>query len=500
MKAIEKIPTWIVVTLLTVAALVLRLLYLNSTDIAGDEPFSIFVAHFDLSEIIVYLSTGNNPPLFEVLLHFYIRVFGDSDFTLRLFPAILSSLTVGPIFLIGRKFFNGRVALIASVLFIFSIYQIRFAHEVRVYSFFSFITAWTIYSFLSTLDRPKSIKLWAILVLCNLVLIYSHFTAFYILLTELVCGILFLPKTHWKFLFGSLALTGVLFAPYLLVFIGRLGEVSSAGTWVTPPGLGELYGSINLMLNHRLTTLTVITSVVLGLALSRKTSLLERAKELLKQRKMLALFVWFILPYSLMFLCSTFFVPMFIDRYILYTSIPLFLCVAVVVNEAWSKSQWPLVGVFLIGCGSIATTNLNPSNNRKVGEAVEFVKNSQTESAVIYLCPDHYDLAFTFHYNRAWFSEMANKKGDSFQALSKRLNTNGIFPIRDKNELRINDINRIIYLDADSKFVLPDNHILETLQEELTLRETEHFEQIFDVYVFDRVLEEKEVNPTQMNE
>ncbi|MFT5020759.1 MAG: putative membrane-bound mannosyltransferase, partial [Polaribacter sp.] len=95
MKAIEKIPTWIVVTLLTVAALVLRLLYLNSTDIAGDEPFSIFVAHFDLSEIIAYLSTGNNPPLFEVLLHFYIRVFGDSDFTLRLFPAILSSLTVG---------------------------------------------------------------------------------------------------------------------------------------------------------------------------------------------------------------------------------------------------------------------------------------------------------------------------------------------------------------------------------------------------------------------
>ena len=142
MKALDKIPTWIVVTLLVIVALTIRLLYLNGTDIAGDEPFSIFVAQFDLSEILAYLSTGNNPPLFEVLLHFYIGWVGDSDFVLRLFPTVFSALTVIPIFLIGKRFFNGRVALMASILFIFSIYQIRFAHEIRVYSLFSLFTGW----------------------------------------------------------------------------------------------------------------------------------------------------------------------------------------------------------------------------------------------------------------------------------------------------------------------------------------------------------------------
>lgn len=493
MKALERIPTGTVVILLTVVALAVRVLHLNSTDIAGDEPFSVFVAQFGLSKIIAYLSTGNNPPLFEVLLHIYVNWFGDSDFNLRLLPAVFSAFTVIPVFLAGKRFFNTRVALMASLLFLFSIYQIRFAHEIRVYSFFSLVTAWTFYFFLSIVERPSSLRIWAAIVLCNVLLMYAHFTSFYILLTQFVCGIFFIPKRQWKYLFGSLALSGLFFSPYLLVFITRLDDVKSGGTWVVPPGLGELYGSINLMLNQRLTTLAVIATTALGLVLSRKTGILKIIKQMLSEPRVLAVFMWFFLPYSLMFLCSILFVPMFIDRYILYTSIPLFLSVAVLVDQAWCKAQWPIIGVLLIAFGSIATTNLNPPNNREIASAVQFVKNLKTENTEVYLCPDHYDLVFAFHFNRDWFNEMARDEGDPFQALNAHLNKNEIYPIRNKYEMLLRKGKRIIYLDADSKFVLPDNQILENIQQELNLTESAHFEQIFDVYVFDagRIQEEK---------
>ncbi len=42
---------------------------LTANSIALDEPFSIYVAQFEVSKIIAYLSTGNNPPLFEIILH-----------------------------------------------------------------------------------------------------------------------------------------------------------------------------------------------------------------------------------------------------------------------------------------------------------------------------------------------------------------------------------------------------------------------------------------------
>jgi mannosyltransferase len=500
LKVVERIPTWVLITVLTLTALILRLLYLNSTDIAGDEPFSIFVAQFELSKIISYLSTGNNPPLFEILLHFYIRLVGGSDFYLRLLPAIFSAVTVIPIILTGKKFFNTRVAIIASLLFIFSIFQIRFAHEVRVYSLFSLVTAWSLYFFLSVLQRPSSLKLWGLLVLCNVVLMYSHFTSFYVLLTEFVCGILFVPKARWKFLFVSLALSGLFFLPYILVFITRLNDVASSGTWVLPPSLGELYGSINLMLNQRITTLVVIITVWLGLVLSRETSVLEKVKEMYGQQKTLAVFAWFGLPYFLMFACSVLYVPMFIDRYILYTSIPLFLSVALVADQAWKNSPLPLLGVLLIGCGSFATTNLNPSNNREIGAAVDFVKELKTENSQVYLCPDHYNLAFAFHYNRSLFNEMARHKGDSFLELNEHLMANGIFPIRDKQQLNLGQKERIIYLDADSRFVLPESHILETLEDELSLKKIVHFEQIFDVYVFDQFSDKRATIPIQTSE
>lgn len=469
---------------LTAVAFGVRWLHLTSTDIAGDEPFSIFISQLNLGAMIRFLSTGNNPPLFEMVLHYWILWFGTSEVSLRLLPAIFGSLTVIPVFLAGKRFFNSGVAIIASILFVFSIYHIRFAHEIRVYSLFSLATAWTMYFFLSAIRNPRAWGNWIAVALCNVILLYSHFTSFYILLVEVGCGFLFVERKNWKFPIGALVASVVFYTPYLYTFILRFGDVSNNGTWVSPPGLGEVYGSVNLMLNQRLTTLAILVSIILGIGLTGKWNIKDWILKI-RNKAALTVLIWFVLPYSLMYLISVTFIPMFIDRYILYTSIPLFLTIGWITTLVWEETKWPWLGVLIIAIGSIATTNLNPPNNREIKKTVAFIDQRHNENSQVYICPDHFSLAYAFHHDRSLFNQVNPSSDEPIKEINDILMKNGIFPVSGVDELDLDNNGQVIFLDADSKFVLPDNKILETLHSQLHLVDSAHFHQIFDVYVFE---------------
>lgn len=470
---------------LTTIALLVRLVHLNSTDIAGDEPFSVFVAQLEPDSIIRFLSKGNNPPLFEILLHYWVSLFGNSDFSLRLPPTLISSLTVIPIFLTGKRFFNSSVAVMAGVFFSFSIFHIRFAHEVRVYSLFSLATAWSLYFFLSLIRKPDNRKVWMWLALSNVILLYSHFTSFYILLVEVVCGLLFIKPRYWKSIVIPLTVSALLYLPYLFYFLQRLGEVSSNGTWVRPPGWGEIYGSVNLLLNSRVTTVLILMSLAAGFVVQKRLKMRDFVSQAFSNKTGQTVLLWFAIPYILMFLVSITFIPMFIDRYILYTSIPLFLSIGWATTLIWERTDKIWLGTLLVCSASIVTTNPNPSNHRKIKSTVSFIERMSNDRTQVYICPAHFSLAFAFHYDRSILDQLASDYENPLSAVDKLLNEKGIFPINTTDSIHVDKANKVIYMDADSKFVLPGNGILETLQSQLTQVDSAHFHQIFDVYVFE---------------
>ncbi|MCF8277694.1 MAG: DUF6020 family protein [Flavobacteriales bacterium] len=483
----KQIPDWILSLALLALAFGVRILNINETDISGDEPFSLYVAQFDIVTIIRYLSSGNNPPLYEILLHYYVFYFGNNDLTVRLFPSILNALTVIPIFLTGLRFFNKRIALIAAGMFIFSTYHIRFSHEIRVYSLFSLFTAWALFYFLSTLSRPSEKLNWVGLVVCNIILLYSHFTAFYVLLVESILGLIVFRHEYWKRYLVSLMVVCVCYSPYLFTFLTRLTDVQNAGTWVSKPGIGEIYGGINLMLNQRLNTVSISMSIVLGMALTPKLFWSQQLNKAFFDRSGVSLAIWFCVPYLLMFLCSIYYIPMFIDRYVLYITIPLFLLVAWMIDLVYELSKMKWLGGLLIVIGSIATVNFNPPNNRQIKAAVDYVATWRDDNTNVYICPDLFDLAFAYHFNREWFyHNQPFEQSNPISTLDSILVANRIYPVRDSTQIVNSNGQRTIYLDADSKFVFPSNNLLQTFERQFELKDSTHFHQIFDVYVFEK--------------
>jgi len=75
-----------------------------------------------------------HPPLYYTLLHFWIKLTGDNPGDVRMLSAILGTLTIPVMFLLGRRLMGTTVGLLAALILALSPFHVRFAQETRMYT------------------------------------------------------------------------------------------------------------------------------------------------------------------------------------------------------------------------------------------------------------------------------------------------------------------------------------------------------------------------------
>jgi len=84
-----------------------------------------------------------NPPLFYWIEHI-ILWFGNSEFLLRIVPAVFGILTIPLFYLIGKEFIDEKVGIVMAAIATFSPFLILYSQEARAYSMMLFFISLTI--------------------------------------------------------------------------------------------------------------------------------------------------------------------------------------------------------------------------------------------------------------------------------------------------------------------------------------------------------------------
>ena len=416
---------------LLVVALVLRVWYIGKTDLGGDESFSLYMALQSLPDLVRMLCQGDNPPLWELLLHFWVKIFGISEVAIRSLSLIFSVLTIIPIYYLGEKHICRFSGIAASLFYCFSTFSIYLAHECRVYSLIGFCTASSVFLFISCIHRPKTFK-FILLTIANLMLMYGHYLSVWIIVMEFVIalGINPIRKKIWKpYLLHAAALL-VFFAPMFPVLFTRFFDSGVHGTWIAKTTSPEaLYDFLWRMCN--VPVITVFAIVILVTAFIRLIINVVKKECVFGNTGVLTL-LW-VLPLLVSFVLS-YFTGFFLDRYfyflfpIFYLSIAAYCLYLFPKRKALGISMMGLFAVAMaISCSPDSSTKRFSGWHSEIKPIVnQLVEAKEKENALVIL-PEYFDKQFTYYLDENHETFRTQSQPSNYYVYQDYLQSRGYF-------------------------------------------------------------------------
>ncbi len=247
-------------------AAIVRLACFGWADIGGDECFSLYYALKSPGDIVRVMAHGDNPPLWELLLHYWVIGFGANVPSIRMLSVIFSALTVVPLYLAGERHVGRGAGVAASLMYSFSTFSVFLAHDGRVYSLVAMLAAWSLNLFLSlaTDDRHRRSR-WVWLTVVDLLLLYSHYMAGWVPVVQ--CLLVFLLPSLRRHLWrGCLCHIGALllgYLPMLPVLYHRILDSGVHGTWVSrSSGIDSLYNMLMCFTNAPVVTVLALALIL----------------------------------------------------------------------------------------------------------------------------------------------------------------------------------------------------------------------------------------------
>jgi uncharacterized membrane protein len=142
---------------LMVLGAALRMLALDSKGLWLDEAFSVWLGNQSLGELFGWLvRVDQHPPLYYTLLHFWIGLFGDSAFAVRMLSALVGTLTIPVIYLLGKRLLGVSGGLLAAAVLTVSPFHVRFAQETRMYTLLTLNAALALLCLAILLTDPRA--------------------------------------------------------------------------------------------------------------------------------------------------------------------------------------------------------------------------------------------------------------------------------------------------------------------------------------------------------
>lgn len=436
------IPDSINLLIILVLGLALKLIFGIQKDLSNDEIFSIYHAQFNLQELFRELSTGNNPPFFEGLLHFWIKLFGIGSFSAR-FPSLIfsvfSSLLVYHIAnFISDK--NQKIGLLACLLFTLSSFYVDLQIESRAYSLMTCLILFNSYAFINLIQRNNE-KWWATCwIFASAIGYYTHFFTFWISIVQMIFLIIHFRKINLKIFVIGAVISGILFSPYLSILWNRFTDTEESGTWVKAASLNSFYFIIWQFCNSPLNAILFLSGFIGFSIVSVKS------KNILHQY----ISLWFWIPFGVMFFISLphkLSIPMFTERYVSFVFPAFFIGISIISIQLKSILQKKFLNCLPMICILLMIVSLKPKPSKNVflETTKESLKNWKTNSVI--LQPYYGAFSYLYYNEPETFKKFATS--NIYDHMENQLKEKNIFTTRMKSLKYLKPSSSIVFIKGE---------------------------------------------------
>ena len=385
MRAIISRP-WVLLLAILAVAFGVRIYQLANESAWWDEIVSLECLNApSMADFVRCERASDSPmtPVYFALAYYWSRLTSTSVTSMRLFSIFLSLLTLPVLYLLTRKLFDSHAGLIASLAFSLSLVHIYYAQEIRVYALVTLLALCSVYALWRALEEEKALW-WGLHLLANALLVFTHFFTLLLLAAEGLFLIWdkglqpFVPRPHcirrrqaiiaW---FASSAVIVLLLVAWLST--ARAADMRQAASWMVKPGLREIAMVALVFCGGRASNENPATHLPSGFSLDVVLAMvvtgaitwfavrtwLRRRDDPQPLPALGLLMLWLTAPPLMLCAASYVWRPCFVYRYILYSSLPIYIIIGAVFSSVRTRRTRVILGcALLLLYGHQATTLL----------------------------------------------------------------------------------------------------------------------------------------------
>ena len=341
------------IALILIAGLILRLFKLDQS-LWLDEAINVtFVKNLNLKSLIFDYSVGDfHPPFYHILLRGWVLLFGSSEIAVRLPSVILGLVTVCIGYLIAKKLFDNKTALISATLIATSPLHVYYSQEARMYMLAAFFASLSVYFFVSILKK-ETLVYWFGFVTSTALMLYSDYLPYLLLPVYVIFLLIFknnIRKSTARTFLPAFILIFVLIVPWLSIFPKQLSAGLSAAAaspaWSNVVGSSSLKDLVVMYVKFVIGRISNDNNLIYALLFAPAGAIFTLLLFLSSFRMnhlRFFLWLWLLVPILSAFLIS-FFVPVFAYFRFIYI-LPAFY---ILISSSINMVNWPKFNRFFL--------------------------------------------------------------------------------------------------------------------------------------------------------
>lgn len=384
---------WVYFSLVVVINIILKSIQLGFSSYWFDEIVSVQSAYLDFGHIKHVSEWDNNPPFYYYCLSIWIKLFNDSEFSVRFLSVLFSSFSGGVLFLFANKYFNKYTAVFVSLIFLSNNLLFFYSHEARAYSLVLFLSLLSTLLYFNLRDK-SNIRTLLALGIVNFLLIYTHYIPGLILAFQFILMFFYFEKKQKiSFLYSCLIVLLLVLLRFTKKQFLLIIDFNKPGStfWLKKSEFSYLKEVFSSFLFNDVLAIFFLTIIIF-----------ISAYFIIKKNKAYTFQIIYSLLVGVGSIIVLYFLgkktPIFLDRYLIFTLPFLFILIAFALSFIKFRI---ITSIAVILFASFFISGIDYKTDKKMDHknAVKFIKHFKTKNDLIIVKTIGIKPLFCYYYD-----------------------------------------------------------------------------------------------------